>query len=93
MRKICLKFDVSEMEAQTERVVELAFSKFPKGIPETLIGELLEVRNDLLLGDFVSALNADGSIEVLCPVRFGTSIENLAATIGALKRDGLGHVL
>ena len=68
--------------------LESALARFPGSIPDQIASEFLQLGDDLIVGDGVTAVLADGTIEVLYTPRFGGRFEDLIAAAGALEIDG-----
>ena len=62
--EVRLEFDCSDASDQIHELITLALSRFPDGIPDHLVYGILSMSSDLLLGDFVTAVSADGSLKV-----------------------------
>jgi hypothetical protein len=90
--EIRLEFDCSLAFDQIHDLVTLALARFPEKIPDQLVSDILGMSSDLILGDFVTAVRADGSLKITCPCRLGGSFESLTAALRTSERDWIGHL-
>jgi len=91
MQEMRLNLDLSGASDQINGLADSMLKRFPGGVPDHLVQEFLGLGSDVVVGDLVTALGADGSLEATCPVRLGGRFENLAAAMRATEGDRLSH--
>jgi hypothetical protein len=88
--KVAIKFDVSEINMQLNELVGLVHSRLLESIHDQLLGQLSSLSFDIVFGDSSSTLLADGTIELLQRLRFGSRFEDAMAAFRTAKIE-VGH--
>jgi hypothetical protein len=80
-------FDTTKIIEQLDELKRLLESRFPQGIPDKILSDLLGLSLDVVFTDSRTTSSADGTIKIVQGMRFGTCFERLGATILAFERD------
>lgn len=78
-----LAIDTSRIDEKISSLTADLKSRFPDGIPERVDSELSRLSNDIILGDFSTAVGAGGARKVIQAVDFGNCFDVFAAALQA----------
>jgi hypothetical protein len=84
-REVRLRFDTAALLGQLNEPIELLKTRFPEGIPNQIISDIQGLSFDIVLSNYGSAVIADGTVEVLQGLRFGSRCEDFRAALLAGK--------
>lgn len=84
-RNARLRFHTAALSGQLNELIELLKTRFPEGIPSQIISDLQGLSLDIVLSHHSSAVIADGTVEVLKGLRFGSRFEDFRAALLAGK--------
>jgi hypothetical protein len=82
---IALNYDTSIMDKQISELKDLIKLKFFKNVPDSIVGDFDRLCLDIVFGDCIITLDTDGIKKVTIPFRFGSSFDDLVATLRAYK--------
>jgi len=91
MPPIRFTFDASELSVQADQLVRLMALKFPDGVPQHAVGDLLSLGSDVVLRHNMTTVSADGTRNVAFSLRLGGGIERFSAALGASEWDISAH--
>lgn|ERR1700690_496892 len=77
--------DVEVLKTQIDTLMDLALSRFPDGVPDEFIHNLLGLGSEILFGESVSALGTDGVSEITFRLQFGSRFEDFLSALRAVE--------
>ena len=86
-----LVVDVSTLESQAREVADLLKANIPQCSHDILIRYRDDLLSNLVLGERVTTVTAEGGREVALRPHFGNFVDRLRATFGTSKVDRLSH--
>jgi hypothetical protein len=84
-------FDTTELKEQLTELRGLLESRFPKGIPNEIVGQLASLSLDFVLSDNRSATIADGTVEIFNTLRLGLRFDDLRTALRTGKFEVHGE--
>lgn len=83
---VMLAIDITPLKEKIVQLVSEVESAFPEGLPDDIRSRLLSLSDNIIFGEFSSAISANGTLEIVQRIHFGGCVDDLTA---ALRADNL----
>ncbi|MDZ7320755.1 hypothetical protein N4G41_03810 [Kosakonia sacchari] len=85
--RVSIKIDTTPLKEQIVQLVSEVESAFPEGLPDDIRSRLLSLSDNIFLGEFSSAITANGTLEIVHRIHFCSCVDDFTAALRADNRN------
>lgn len=87
-KRISLSFDINEIKSQIEQIKSL-LNNIPENLREQFFNQAINLSSNVILGKNVMTIGADGTYNIIIPLRIGDGFVEFCSALRAIERkDG-----